>query len=366
MVTRTFHTRVERPSPYFYGVRRPVVDFWRDVSLENRKVLFIFGLGFDPRCVPGMKAMVEAFTSNRQIDTVCARFTNHLDRDLPDNQRYTRESLHSIRSLRRHLDAKGLQHYEIEVNLFKRDGTITGDSRLLEEFEDIYGGSRLDSYTDILVDISAFPRSLIYTLLAHLWRRRRYGQNLYACLTDGGPNVITVTDFTSPAYWLVGERGVEGPKVWIPVLGSDVERFQAIYEFLRPDDVYPIVPFPAANPRSGDDILLSARRLFDQWDVPFGNVMYASGDVPFDVFRKIHDIVSNYEGLKRDLSIVVTPLAGRTLSLGVLLAALWCDLDVCHVQPTTYTIAENGREALKRWSETAVPTLYWLNGSIYE
>ena len=76
-------------------------------------------------------------------------------------------------------------------------------------------------------------------------------------------------------------------------------------------------------------------------------MLYASGSIPWDVFRKIADFVESQAGLRRDTSVVVSALSGRSLSLGVLMAALWCDLFVCHAQPTTYTILRRERNALK-------------------
>ena len=262
----------------------------------------------------------------------------------------------------------GQMHYEVEVNLFGLDREQIGDGLLIDEFDSCLA-AQLSSFSDIIVDVSAFPRSLMYTLIGHLWQRRMPGQNLFAVLTDTvRPAKISERDFVRPSY-LHGDKHVErvGPQIWIPVLGGELSRFEAIYDFIEPKDVFPIIPFPSANPRRGDDILLAAREtLFDRWEVPIGNVLYASGSIPWDVFRKIADFVESQAGLRRDTSVVVSALPGRSLSLGVLMAALWCDLFVCHAQPTTYTISRRERNALKVDCENAAPTLYWLAGELYD
>jgi hypothetical protein len=262
----------------------------------------------------------------------------------------------------------GHKHYEVEVNLFGLDREQIGDGLLIREFDDCLG-SDIGSFTDIIVDISAFPRSLMYTLIGHLWVGRLPSQNLFAVLTDTArPVKIVERDFVTPSY-LRGDKHIEkvGPQIWVPVLGGQLSRFEAIYDFLNPEDVFPIIPFPSLNPRRGDDILLSAREtLFGRWEVPIDNVLYASGAVPWDVFRKIADFVESQTAIRDDVSVVVSALSSRSLSLGVLMAALWCDLYMCHAQPTTYVISTHERNRLKAECESATPTLYWLAGELYD
>lgn len=355
-------------STYHYYVQRPLETFWREYGTASRRPLFIYGLGFDPRCVPALRKTCRIFSDNSNLVTFCARFTNLFDQNLVGNWKHTLECLEQLRYVTRGLEAPGQMHYEVEVNLFRLDREQIGDSLLIDEFDSCLG-DELASFTDIIVDVSAFPRSLMYTLIGHLWERRRPEQNLFAVLTDTArPANITERDFVCPSY-LRGDKHVEklGPQIWIPVLGGELSRFEAIYDFLEPEDVFPIIPFPSPNPRRGDDILLAAREtLFGRWQVPIDNVLYASGSVPWDVFRKIADFVESQTELRRDTSVVVSALSGRSLSLGVLMAALWCDLFICHAQPTTYTISRHERNRLKADCENASPTLYWLAGELYD
>jgi len=352
--------------PYFFHVQQPFSSFWSEYGTADRRVLFLYGVGFDPRSVPALRAVCNSFGGADFLTTVCARFTNLFDRRLSENQRYTRECLSDLRRVRSGLGADNSRHFEIEVNLLDSNQKLIGDELIREEFAAACG-DLFRQATDVIVDVSAFPRSLIYTLLGHLFHQRQAGQNLFAVLTDiDGPVPIEEDDFADPVLLLTNERTLTAERLWIPVLGGKTERLRKIYEYLQPKIVLPIVPFPAANPRSGDEICLAARPLFDEWQVPFENVMYAAGHAPFDVFRKISDAAVHYRDLVGEFSIVVSALSGRSLSLGVLMAALWENLAICHTQPATYAITPEARQAAKAACVAVDPILYWLGGRLYE
>lgn len=358
------------PYPYYFYIQRPLEKFWAQYGTHDRDVLFIYGAGFDPRCVEALKSVVNIFRGRSKLETFGARFINARDEFLKINRKYTRECLSDIRRVIDSIDALGGQQSEVEVDIFEGDRFV-GDRVLIKSFLELYE-SRLDGYTDIIVDISAFPRTLMFALLSHLWRNRRgkrLKQNLFAVLTEAPMHVrITEAGHQEPTYmWGGNDLHPDAPALWIPVLGGEIKRFEKIYEALKPIDVLPIVPFPAANPRVGDDILLEAKKpLFHEWGVSFTNVMYASGEIPFDVFRKIQDIVYNYKDFAGDISIVVSALSGRCLSLGVLLAALWSDLYLYHAQPTTYKIDPHTRESLVKVCDRSTKTIYWLDGELYD
>lgn len=354
--------------PYYYYIQDTFVSFWNKLGIEKRNVLFIFGMGFDPRCIPGLRHVFSTFKRGAAVSTCCARFTNLFDEQLDENRKNTFDCLQQSRYFTNAMSGSDFQHNEIEVNMFSVRREFIGDIILIEEFKECYEQS-FDSYTDIIVDISTFPRSLVYSLLGFLWTRRRRKQNLFAILTEVASSyVIEEYDYTPPTFML-GKTPVIEPNetLWIPVLGGRIERFEHIHNFLNPSDIFPIIPFTSSNPRGGDDILLSSRvPLFEKWKVPFQNVMHASGDIPFDVYRKIIDIVNERRKISADISIVVSALSGRSLSLGVLLAALTENLAVCHAQPISFKVSSLDRDRIKQECESVIPMIYWLDGQLYE
>jgi hypothetical protein len=359
----------QHQSPYYYHFQREFDVLLPHLRGPDRKILFIFGLGFDPRCVPAYRVLATEFPSMKgTLVTVCARFTNLFDEELKTNMRWTYECLDQIRYITSSLSEDRCRHFEVEVNMFDSDRRQVGDSRLIAEVWDCLG-REINSFTDVIVDVSAFPRTLMFALLSRLWTERPYHQNLYAVLTEGGPTASRheERDFIEPKVIRRGEEAdPPAGSLWVPVLGGSMERLARIYDQLQPADVFPIIPFPSKNPRYGDDVLLEARRwLFDEWGVRYENVLYASGDVAFDIFRKITDIVHSFGGLTTDHPLVLSALSGRALSLGVLLAALWNGLYLCHVQPTTYSMTPTTRNRLIQLCASARPTVVWLDGAIY-
>src|ERR1035438_1546115 len=84
-------TKVKRPTHYNYHVQREFSGFWERFGSSRRNVLFVFGLGFDPPCVPELKKVSETFVDDCYVSTVCARFTNLWDGRLRQNAEHSRE-----------------------------------------------------------------------------------------------------------------------------------------------------------------------------------------------------------------------------------------------------------------------------------
>jgi hypothetical protein len=293
-----------------------------------------------------------------------------LDDNLAENTEGTNESLKEIEEISYTLNSDHCHHDHFEVNLFDPKGKYDGHKKLVADFTAEF--RTLHEYTDVVIDISAFPRSLMYALLTRVQEQLTPIQNLFAVLSEVQIPVdiqeqgYSEPHFIIPPHSRVHPESYVEPMIWIPILGGSTERLHKIYSYLSPKEVFPIVPFPTQDPRVGDRIVLRSRKLFDDWHVPFSNIMYACGDVPFDIYRKIHDIVERYRSFMSTDQIVVSALSGRSLSLGVLLAAWSHNLPVCQIQPKTYKLISPTRDDLKQASAMAKVTLYWLSGEIYQ
>ena len=359
-----------REKPFYnYYVQEDMTDFWKQHRHSHQKVLFICGIGFSPRCTPALKAMVNVIERGSSFTVLCARFINSMDKNLVNNYESALDNLDIIRDAADSVP-DGIRH-EIEVNLFDSEEKQIGDAMLIREFDEAVG-SQLPHYTDIVVDVSAYPRSMMYTLIGHLWKKRKDEQNLFnlfAVLTQTpGSDPSTPEDFIDISY-VQGDkhRRRKGDQVWVPILGEkNILRMDAIYDFLKPVEIFPLVPFPDLNPRRGDSLLTDYRdTIFGKWQVPFENIMYASGTVPWDVFRKLSDFAELHKS-KENTSLVISAMAGRTISIGALLAALHHDLYICHIQPADYIMSPEDRAKILSECERAEITLYWLAGSLYD
>jgi hypothetical protein len=140
---------------------------------------------------------------------------------------------------------------------------------------------------------------------------------------------------------------------------------------VTPDEICPVLPSPAQDPRESDNIVLEYRDfLFDQLRVEPRNIIYASESNPFEVYRQIMRSVRHYKRALAPLSgckAVVSAMSSKLSSLGALLAAYelhsslgdrHVDVGVAHVEAQGYAIAQH---------DGPPPTLYnlWLAGECY-
>lgn len=218
------------------------------------------------------------------------------------------------------------------------------------------------SYTDIIVDISALPRSLYMPLLAKLLYLidgldNASCPNLHVLAIDNPvlDKLITAEGLSDDAGYIHGfESGIEQeatadvPKVWMPILGEGkIGHFERIYDLLAPDEIAPVVPFPCINPRRTDDLILEYRRyLFDQLRIEPSNFIYVPEQNPFGVYREISAAVQQYADALQPLGgckVVISVLSSKLLSLGALLAAYELKqaehlVGIAHVHAVGYAI----------------------------
>ena len=122
----------QHPSPYYYHFQREFDVLLPHLRGPDRKILFIFGLGFDPRCVPAYRALATEFPLMKgTLVTVCARFTNLFDGELKTNMRWTYDCLDQIRYITSSLSEDHCRHFEVEVNMFDSERRQVGDGEIL-------------------------------------------------------------------------------------------------------------------------------------------------------------------------------------------------------------------------------------------
>src|ERR1041385_3623151 len=153
--------------PYNFYLQEEFNSFWKSYDFRGRKVLFIFGIGFDPRCVPALEGLAsEMLRANASMHTLAVRFTNIFDEVREINEGYTNDMLARVRVVTAGLRGALYQHTELEVRLFDSDRKVCGDGSLVAEIQKRYGDT-LQLYTDIVIDISALPRPLADSVIAY-------------------------------------------------------------------------------------------------------------------------------------------------------------------------------------------------------
>ncbi len=198
--------------------------------------------------------------------------------------------------------------------MFSGEGRRIGARKVVEEFR---SSAEFRSYTDVVVDISALPRGLYMPLLAKLLAlfdvEQKDGEqrNLHVIVshspaTDGSIIEDGLEDSASylfgfAAAALESDSTSGQPRIWIPVLGKRQKRQleNASTHSSSPDEICPLLPSPAQDPREGDSLVIEYRdMLFDQLRVEPRNIIYAAESNPFEVYRQLMRSILHYQRRK--------------------------------------------------------------------
>ena len=326
---------------------------------------FIVGRGFDPRMLVGLRRVGEVLEGNLRIFAIGLGDTGSGQDAHQHASRNEEEFAHLVSSFQAELISVDLQ--------------VTGDRRraglrLAQKL------SRDIAADHVVVDISALPKSVYFPLVASCLLRGEREQprmELQVLVTEnpdlddaiGGEGTLSAAHFGGFQHGLDLETVPSGPRVWAPVLGPDVApHLEAIHERLRPTEICPVLPFPARNPRRGDDLLLEYHRLLvDTFEIEFGNYIYADESNPFDLYRTLCRLHWRYRDSLRPLGIstvVLSTHASKTLSMGVLLAAYEKSLPVIAAGPARHFI--RNEQAAYGLADHDVLTCLWLHGEPYK
>lgn len=373
----------KRWNPYVLLHNDKVSDLWRtQFSSTNKKALYILGQGFDVRMNIGVANLIE------NCPTINADFwiinydegkdsSSHAYQDLID------ENVAELNALLkdRNVVQKSIKLWASNGRKKRRIGDREA-SDLISDF------SVISQYTDIIVDISAIPRgvyfSLIGKLLALIDKHSNGLINLFVCVAEQAEiDKKTQENATDEdIHYLHGFGGeielageLEKPLIWFPILGENkIPHVNKAYEKIteaksRIYEICPTIPFPSKNPRRSDEILIEFHELlFDILVIEPQNIMYVSEQNPFEAYIQLSDAVNNYKDSLKVLSgckAALSTFSSKLLSIGTLLTA-YEDIDnigILNVDSQGYVINDkNEVRKLKSESELFVT---WLTGEPY-
>lgn len=161
------------------------------------------------------------------------------------------------------------------------------------------------------------------------------------------------------------------PKIWIPVLGKLQQlQLERIHTLVSPDEICPLLPSPAHDPREGDSLMIEYRDLlFDRLRVEPRNIIYAAESNPFEVYRQLMRSILHYERALKSLGgckVALSAMSSKLASIGVLLAAYELGrrepkvtVGVAHVESQGYRV-----EPTITAPSTTLFTM-WLSGECY-
>jgi hypothetical protein len=317
---------------------------------SDAPILFVVGSGFDPRATAVLERLVAS--TQRRVDGLLIM----LPEDATD------------------LDVRPLAAAN-RARIAELIGQANGQVREqpLPDFHDpsalgllISRGFQrsgvLDDYKEVVIDISAMPRSVFFPLIRGVLERahapdgdaRRWNGDLHVAVCENPEADESILEEGTTAMAPIGgfarARGEDpATTIWVPVLGEGgVARAQRLHQELEPDEVCPVLPWPARDPRRGDRIVLEYRQLlFDDIRLEPRNIIHAAERNPFDLYRtlgRLHDRYCQSLSPLGSVAMVLSSHSSKLLSVGVLLTAYEHALEVQHVSPGTYGLHHNGQK----------------------
>ncbi len=355
-------------------------EFWKLFLAERKRdLLFVIGHGFDARMCDGIERVLSLGGEGTR-DVALIAFDEGAE---SPSQTYLAQRKANGERLEKLLQGRGKIGHR-DIKMFSDGNRRVGARSIAQEFA---SSAEFRSYTDVVVDISALPRSLYMPLLAKLLAlfdgEAKDGEkrNLHVIVSHSPAidGAIVEEGLEESASYLFGfaaaalesESTSGQPKIWIPVLGKrQPAQLERINQFVMPDEICPLLPSPAQDPREGDSIMIEYRELlFDQLRVEPRNIIYAAESNPFEVYRQLMRSILHYDRALKPLGgckVALSAMSSKLASMGVLLAAYELGrrdpkvtVGVAHVESQGYRVESTGTVP-----STTLFTM-WLSGECY-
>lgn len=334
-------------------------EYWRAKPGSTDGVLLILGEGFDPRMCDGLIR----FADTGVLDQIDILLLSHGSGGTSATG-VVRDLL-GLNAKKIELIERGARNFErLQVKLRTEDGRGIGAraaAGIVASHKDV-----MMAHRDVIVDISALPRTLYFPIIGALIdavdaavTRRQRAPNLHVLVSESWSidRQISEEGINSRADYLHGFAGgldqesIAGlPTLWIPLLGEgQLAQLGRIYDLVVPDEICPVLPSPSEDPRRADDLVLEYRDLlFDRLRIEPKNIIYASEQNPFELYRQIKRTIIGYEGALNPLGgckTALSVLSSKLMSVGALLAAYELKasghhVGVAHVEATSYVPSE--------------------------
>jgi hypothetical protein len=259
------------------------------------------------------------------------------------------------------------------VDIFGTDGAVTGGRNVIT----VLSRQDFDGVSDVVVDISALSVGTSFPIIRYFIERVARGLgplNIHIFVAhDPGldADIRSVpSDAPGHVHGFKGGSTLDGSasaaKLWLPQLvagrGGALGR---LFDFVAPHDTCPILPFPASNPRLGDELIEEYMvELENTWAVDTRNIVYADEGDPLDLYRtilRLDDLRKPVFAGAGGSLLVLSPLGSKVMALGALMSALERDLPVAHLEPIGYELDAAIPKGI------AAPNLVhiWLEGDVY-
>jgi len=310
-------------------------EYWAERLKQARDILVITGWGWDPRMTI-LPRTLQSFGGSglRDFHLICYKPSHSY---ISPSKEFLDKNNDEFEKIVKGWGTKR----EIEIITRKEGNVYCGDHAIMNTYRKYDFGK----YSDILIDISALPKSIYFTLLLILINRhdREYPKmnvHVIACQdVELDAQINETADDTRALHGFKGSITMVSKqqltRIWVPVLEKNYSvSLRKIYDKIIPNDIYPVLPFPSRNPRTDDDLLIEYRSIFvDEWNVNPMNILYAVEDDPLDVYRSLHNLLHKQTEAFDPLggvSMTVSALSSKLSSIGTFMAAFEGTMSVVH------------------------------------
>ena len=336
--------------------------------------LYVLGVGFDPRCLVGLR---DFLAIDHQLEPAILRIA--MPEAVPATQPLVVElaaiHLEEFERLTTGLDVFTLEYPRVESSYSA--GTVIA--------REITDADRLVGIGHLSIDISSLPSTLYFPVVKAALQAADLQPDssahfagdiqVVACENPAMDSSIRDLGVSGAAYVGgfrprgQGDGDLEGTTVWAPVIGENSgSALRAIHAFLEPDDVCPVLPFPAVDPRRSDALVLEHRNvLLDAFKVTASDFVYADERNPFDLYRALCSLERDYRAALKPLAPTMVALSAhgsKLLSLGVLLAAYERKMPIVAAAVEGYEIVDGAR--LQDFGDTNQLCCLWLAGAPFK
>jgi hypothetical protein len=235
----------------------------------------------------------------------------------------------------------------IQFEIFADDLAVIGGRRIVRDL------SRVDltGVTHIVLDVSALSVGVYYpafALLFEIAKTHKINLQVAFALSPRHDDDVDLTfsdkvghphGFGFEFEMLTTRRPNEG-RLWLPQLARGGRpALDLIHQSIEPDDVCPILPFPAVDPRAADIMADHfVNEIEGDWGGELGQMIRASDSNPLDLYRSVVRLNDERRHLFGDnpSTLILTPMQSKAPGVGMLLSAVELQLPVVYVESASY------------------------------
>lgn len=356
-------------------------EFWSTHLDAGSKVLFVVGLGFDPRALRPL-GTIAALSGFAELTCVAVNFEAGFTGDEQSAKLREQNKLGLEKLFAEKLDIRDLAPND-------SDGIRSISRNTMRLLNDL----KFSDFTDVILDISSLPRIIYLTILNSVLGDLVKPNEGHPLASTTNLHVIFAESAALDAKIIKKElepelAAIQGlsirldeeaadswPKIWFPVLGEgNREALERIHTQINPADVCPVLPLQTRDARRSDNIVGDVGELlFDRFKVDPRDLIYATEDNPFQLYRNLLAAMERYEDSLAELGgvrFILSPLSSKGLSVGALLACFenrnkpkangfnvrtgFAYIETSRYEASALTGAEEG-----------LPVSLWLTGACY-